>query len=214
MKLTSETQTTTISTTSFSKLRGFTFAVLHELSKEASTSFQLSEKTLKPTNYVNSYLFRLRKYGLADKQDYSWFLTALGRDVVGRLNDIILSYITTYYTNNTRTTLEQQKNNTSHKRSHKQISLESWTRNTSPTDCEKEVVDILVNHYNSTGSKYIFFRDQYILSEKVGFSVHVLQESIHALRADNVVYLLKDNTSGMWKLGLKKAFVEALAKEK
>ena len=75
---------------------------------------------------------------------------------------------------------------------------------------EKEVVEMLVNHYNRTGSKFILVKDIYELAEKLNVSPSALPQELKHLRQDNIVYVIKERTMGFWKIGLKRQFVDLL----
>jgi len=199
-----------LSTTSFSRLRGMTLWIMEILRDGGSvSSWQVAEQTMKGGVYVRQYLYRLRKYGIASKRDEFWFLTDFGE----YLTSFLCRYRYRYrYRSNTRVTQEQHKNNTSPQKKPVQVSIQAWLRDSSPGDAEKEVVDMLASHFNKTGSKFILVRDHYALSETLNVNVDVVAAALSKLRQDNVIYLMRDPTSGCWKLGLKKAFVEALEK--
>jgi hypothetical protein len=183
------------------------------LENEALTSYEIGLKTQKRTNYVNAYLFRLRKYGLTDKNDYSWFLTEEGVRISSLLKFAINDYIKIYYTNNTTTTQQQHNNNTKVQKKAFQVSIQAWLRETCPAEAEKVVVDTLVAHFNKTGSKFLLFKDHYAMSDMLNINVNEIGDVLAKLRQENIIYLMRDPTSGMWKLGLKKAFLEALKKQ-
>jgi DNA-binding transcriptional regulator YhcF (GntR family) len=78
---------------------------------------------------------------------------------------------------------------------------------------EKEVVELLLKHYNETGSKFILVRDHFELAEKIGANPGEIIEALKNLRQDNIVYLYRSDIRGYWKIGLKKGFVEILERE-
>jgi len=198
--------TSTIATTSFGKLRGYTLEVLNLLEKESLTSRNISERTLKTNPYVQTYLCRLRNYGLAENNEHFWFLTDKGVKIWNFLKKNYYFHLT----NNRTTTQQQQNNNTYFYKKPLQVSISSWSGKNNLSDCEKEVVELLIKHFNDTSSKYIFFQDPYTLSEKTGFNVETLRVALQNLRQDNIIYLIRDRTQNCWKLGLKKAFIELL----
>jgi DNA-binding Lrp family transcriptional regulator len=75
---------------------------------------------------------------------------------------------------------------------------------------EKEVVEMLLKHYNETGSKFILVRDQFELAERLGASPSELLEALRNLRQDNIIYLFRSDIGGYWKVGLKRGFLETL----
>jgi hypothetical protein len=172
-------------------------------------SWQVAQQTMKKSDYVNVYLKRLRKYGIALKEDEFWFLTDFGEylcTVLCRDRDRDRDR------QNTNRTLIEHKQNTSRKRRLFQVSLESWLRDQNPGEAERVVVELLVKHYNETGSKYILARDHYSMAELLRINVEDVVEVLANLRQDHIVYHMRDPTSGWWKLGLIKAFVDGLQK--
>jgi DNA-binding transcriptional regulator YhcF (GntR family) len=75
---------------------------------------------------------------------------------------------------------------------------------------EKEVVEMLLKHYNETGSKFILVRDQFELAERLGANPGEILEALKNLRQDNIVYLYRSDIGGYWKVGLKKGFLKVL----
>jgi len=157
--------TLTTTSTALGRVRGFSIILLLLLSKGVKRCCELAEETQKSTDYVYSYLKRLQKYGLADISESFWSLTDLGAWFVeyikrnSAINDIILK---SEQKENRRRTLKEQKEN-----KNGQIDIALWSKSTDLSGVEKEVVEVLVNHYNKTGSKFILFRDMYDLAEKI-----------------------------------------------
>jgi hypothetical protein len=215
MKLTDQTLfSDTASTTSFSRLRGMTLWIMAILRDGGSVaSWQVAEQTMKTCRYVNVYLFRLRKYGVAEKNEEFWFLTDFGE----YLTDLLIGQYTDRYRYrykyNTRTTQQQHNNNTTPKKKPVQVSIQAWLRDSSPGDAERGVVDLLVYHFNKTGSKFVLVKDHYAMSELLKINVNDVPDVLTNLRQENIIYLMRDPTSGMWKLGLKKAFLELLERD-
>ena len=162
---------------------------------------------MKKNVYVRQYLYRLRKYGIASKHEDFWFLTDFGKyltSIVCRDRDRDRDR------SNTRVTQELHKSNSKPQKRLCQVSIQSWLHDSSPGDAEKAVVDMLVDHFNKTGSKFVLIRDQYVLAEELRMNAGDLNQALTRLRQDNVTYLMRDPAGGQWKLGLKKAFLEAL----
>ncbi|RLI42427.1 hypothetical protein DRO69_10390, partial [Candidatus Bathyarchaeota archaeon] len=80
-------------------------------------------------------------------------------------------------------------------------------------DLEKAVVEVLIEHYNRTGSKFIMVKDQYELAEKLNANPSELPNALKNLRQDGIIYIFKDKTFNCWKIGLKKQFLEAINRE-
>jgi len=194
-------------TTTLSKLRGFTLEALKHLKTENLTSWQLAEKAEKPTVYVNVYLFRLQKYGLASKHEDFWFLTKEGTSFLNLIE-------TSNNRNNTTITREQHNNNTTITRNQskvpKQVTISLWLQDTDRNEAEKEVVEVLVKHYNETGSKFLYFTDVYQFAHKFKIRPDQVNTILMNLKQDRVVYSIKDKQHNAWKIGLYKAFVEGL----
>jgi len=95
----------------------------------------------------------------------------------------------------------------------KQVRFDLWLQNSSLNDTEKEVVEALTRHYNEIGSKFILVKGQFELAEKFGKNPDMLLEALKRLVQDSIIYLFRSQLEGHWKIGLKKAFVEALQKQ-
>jgi len=72
---------------SLSKVRGFTLDLLFALKKNNQIRMiDLVDLTGKYSQYLNSYLNRMRKYGLVEKEDgVFWTLTEFGRSFLSHL---------------------------------------------------------------------------------------------------------------------------------
>ncbi|MDI6904750.1 MAG: hypothetical protein QMD13_04590 [Candidatus Bathyarchaeia archaeon] len=75
---------------------------------------------------------------------------------------------------------------------------------------EREVVEVLVDHYNETGCKFVLVKSQFELSEKLGANPGEVLEALKNLRQDNVIYLYRSDIEGYWKIGLKTSFLKIL----
>jgi len=78
---------------------------------------------------------------------------------------------------------------------------------------EKEVVEILLRHYNETGSKFILVKNQFELAEKLKANPNEVLEALKNLRQDNIIYLYRSDIQGYWKIGLKTNFLQVLERE-
>lgn len=237
MKSINQTDVLSGTTTSFSRLRGMTLWIMGILQGGGSVpSWEVAQQTAKSCRYVNVYLNRLRKYGIALKKEEFWFLTDFGeylccslcereresnnslstkntsnndKNVSNTNNDV--SHNRHKY--NTSITQGQHKYNTSLPKKLVQVSIQAWLRDSSPGEAERVVVDMLVKHFNKTGSKFVLVKDHYAMSELLSINVGDVGDVLARLRQENIIYLMRDPTSGLWKLGLKKAFVELLERE-
>jgi DNA-binding Lrp family transcriptional regulator len=107
----------------------------------------------------------------------------------------------------------RKKEETKQPKTTKQIPISLWLRNSGLDDLEKEVVEMLLKHYNETGSKFILIRDQFELAEKIGANPGEILEALKNLRQDNVIYLYRSDIQGYWKIGLKTNFLKVLERE-
>jgi len=218
-----------LSTTStLSRIRGFTIELLFLLKDECLTSTEISQRTGKSGNYVRCYLYNMRKYGLVDKELCFWKITILGRKIIEhyiKVNNIIIESKRKQKKSKRR--VKESKRwirekedllcaETSFKacrRKTRQIQIQPFLRNCNLDDLEKAVVEVLIEHYNKTGSKFIMVKDQYELAEKLNCNPSDLPNALKNLRQDGIIYIFRDKTFNCWKIGLKKAFLEALLKE-
>jgi hypothetical protein len=95
----------------------------------------------------------------------------------------------------------------------KQIPISLWLQNSGLDSVEKEVVEVLLRHYNETGSKFILVKDQFELSEKLKANPSEALEALKNLRQDNIIYLFRSDIEGYWKIGLKTNFLKILGSE-
>ena len=200
--------------TSFSRLRGMTLWIMEILKDGGSVaSWQVAEQTMKTCRYVNVYLFRLRKYGIAVKKEEFWFLTDFGM----YLTDLLIGlrpYRYRYrYKYNTTTTTTQQHNNTSQPKKPRQVSIEAWLRDSQFGDAERTVVEVLVEHYNRTGSKFFYCPTVYDIAERFHVNPGLVNQTLMSLKQDHLVYSIKDPRHDAYKIGLYKDFVELLKAE-
>ena len=219
-----------LSTTStLSRIRGFSIIILECLKDGYLRSSEIYEITGKPCSYVNRYLYNLRKYGLIERVEDFWILTEEGAD--------FLEYYECFVKNknrirkNTERILKVNRKNTERcnrkkedllcaetsfkacRRKTRQIQIEPFLRNCNLDDLEKAVVEVLIEHYNKTGSKFIMVKDQYELAERLNCNPSDLPNALKNLRQDGIIYIFKDKTFNCWKIGLKKQFLEAISHE-
>jgi hypothetical protein len=173
----------------------------------------LAERSGKSQAYVHRYLRNLRKYGLVIQNDAFWFLTPKGAEFVKYLDFVYNNILYYRQKEDRKKTEERQKEDTSQPKTLKQIPITLWLAKSDLSETEKEVVDILVKHYNETGSKFILIKDQYEFAEKIKSPPQDILPALKNLRQDNIIYLHKSEIPGYWKIGLKKAFLEARMRE-
>ena len=206
----SESELFTSTTTSLGRIRGFTIELLFHLRDGPKRCCDLAEITGKSQPYVRRYLGNMQNYGLVVKEGVFWNLTSLGSEFIDYIN-ILYSNISEYRKKEERRKKEKRKKKESWSaRPSKQLSIDLWLKSSSFDDVEKEVVEMLVNHYNRTGSKFILVKDIYELAEKLNVSPSALPQALKRLRQDNIVYVVKERTMGFWKIGLKRQFVNLL----
>ncbi|MCD6434649.1 MAG: hypothetical protein J7L14_03480 [Candidatus Diapherotrites archaeon] len=175
---------------------------------------------------MNRYLYNLQNYGLVEKVEDFWILTEEGADFIEYLEDVDKRFniIRKKYERNKKEIRKKKERKnikkedllcaeTSFKacrRKTRQIQIEPFLRNCNLDDLEKAVVEVLIEHYNRTGSKFIMVKDQYELAEKLNANPSDLPNALKNLRQDGIIYIFKDKTFNCWKIGLKKQFLEAL----
>jgi len=216
------------STTTAARIRGFTLELLGLLRNDVVSVFELAEITDRPLKLLRIYLSRLRRYGLIEGEGEFWTASDEGLYVLSLLssrkkqNEIlskrlegphnIKSYSSKSYTGNSNAGTDRQHfdNSSTTLRQHfpKQLTLEKAFQRFNLNDCEREVVEALLAHYNRTGSKYKYIN--YAEDLQLDYPSRILQEAIRKLRQDNIIYLWQDRAMNALKLGLKKAFLEKL----
>jgi len=215
-----------LSTTSLARVRGFTVDLLFCLKDMPKRCCELVVITGKPHFYIWRYLKNMQNYGLVSKNGVFWELTDLGVYFADYLEEVY-SKISEYRKKVERKCKERRKkeercNRKSEdllcaetpyrkcRRKSRQIQIEPFLRNCNLDDLEKAVVEVLITHYNKTGSKFIMVKDQYELAEKLSCNPSDLPNALKNLRQDGIIYIFKDKTFGYWKIGLKKQFLERL----
>jgi len=227
----SSTISTTTTNVAATRLRGFTIEILKLLSNDAISIFELSDITDRPLKHIRTYLSRLKNHGLIEGDGVFWTASHEGRYVLSLLssrkkNEEILSkrlkgppniksYSSKSYTENSKqghssTTLRLQFDYTKTTLP-KQPTLEKAVKRLNLNDCEKEVVEVLLAHYNRTGSPFKYIN--YLEDLQLDYSSQILQEAVRKLRQDNIIYIWQDRAMNALKLGLKKAFLEKIAAE-
>ena len=216
-----------LSTTStLSRIRGFSIIILECLKDGYLRSSEICEITNKPISYVCRYLYNLQNYGLIEKVEDFWILTEEGADFleyyecfVKNKNRIRKNYERIMKVNRKNYERCNRKKEdllcaeTSYKafrRKTRQIQIEPFLRNSNLDDIEKAVVEVLIEHYNKTGSKFIMVKDQYELAEKLQLNPSELPNALKNLRQDGIIYVFRDKTFNQWKIGIKKDFLKLL----
>ena len=201
-------------TTDWLRVRGFSIELLHHLRDKQLLLCELCELTGKDPNTVNRYLYNLRKYGYVQKEDHYYKITEVGVALYN-IHNIHNIHIYTKYERNMKGICKKYERNMKEKRtskiaSQRQISLELWLQSCDLSEKEKEVVEVLIDHYNKTGSKYLYFDTPFDFAERFKISPQMATEVLKRLKQDGIIYVFRDRQLGSWKIGLKSAFLEAL----
>ena len=203
-------------TTTLSKVRGFTIDLLFLFQNYELRVKDLIDLTGKYRQYINRYLYNMRSYGLIVKIGPYWKLTAEGAS--------FLSYLKSLPTTTTTSITEKKKDRRKKEERRKkegrkkipkklkQTSFSLWLDNSglSLDEAERNVVEVLMDHYNRTGSKFFFCDDLLAVVERFGILPDQVNRVLKNLKQDHVVYNYRDRNHASWKIGLYKAFVETL----
>jgi DNA-binding Lrp family transcriptional regulator len=196
--------------TALGRVRGFTITLLYLLYDGGGRCCDLAERCGKSQNYVWRYLKNMERYGLVLKNGDFWFLTDSGVEFVKYL-DVVYNNIIDYRKKVERKSKENKKKVESYQpKTTKQIPISLWLQNSGLDNVEKEVVEVLLRHYNETGSKFILVKDQFELSEKLKANPSEILEALKNLRQDNIIYLYRSDIQGYWKIGVKTSFLKIL----
>ena len=79
---------TSTTSTTVSKIRGFTIDLLYHLKNRMLTSSDLAELTGKYGGYVRRYLYNMQKYGLVEKNGSFWKITSQGLSLIFYLESV------------------------------------------------------------------------------------------------------------------------------
>ncbi|MEM2440529.1 MAG: hypothetical protein QW493_04870 [Candidatus Bathyarchaeia archaeon] len=203
-------------TSTLGRVRGFTITLLYLLYEEQQRGCELAEKTGKKQDYVRPYLKRMQNYGLVEKNGAFWHITDFGVSFVEYLKrhyNLLNSNIKEYGQKRNRNITEiGQKRNTLQSKIIKQASLAVWLQDSDLKEAEKKVVEVLVDHYNRTGSKFLYFVTVYDVAEKFHIRPEDVNKILMNLKQDHIVYTVRDRVHNAFKIGLYEAFIEALTK--
>jgi len=197
--------------TTLGRIRGFTLVLIYVLGKGRFRVKDLAEITGKPSNYLSTYLYRMYRYGLAEKKGSFWNLTPKGLLFYDHLINVDLKKkIKQQKKQQKKQQRKQQLNNIFGRKRIKQTSFTLWLQKSRVDEVEKEIVEVLLDHYNRTGSKFILVRDKYELAERCKVNPSALGEALKNLREDNIIYIYHLRREGVTKIGLKKDFIKLL----
>lgn len=201
-------------TTTLGRVRGFTVHLLYILYEGQARCCELSEKTGKSQDYVYQYLKNMRKYGLVKKCGAFWLLTDLGvafTEYLKRYDNILNNNIKEYEKKMKRKRKENEKKmKTSIPKKIKQVRISAWLSSSDLNELESKVVEVLVEHYNKTGSKFLYFRDHYEAAEFFKCTPDEITIAMRKLKQDKIAYPWRDRSLNAWKIGLYKDFIERL----
>jgi len=198
------------------KIRGFTLELLFQLRNRELTAVDLVDLTGKYPQYINRYLYNMRKYGLVQKNGSFWRLTEFGLSLLSHLESLDVD-IDIIRKKKERSKKEgRKKKESSFQRRTIQTSFSIWLENYHRTleDAEKSVVDILLDHYDKTESKYIYCSDTYEMAKKFQIRPDQVTRVMRNLKADRITYARYDPVHSAWKVALYKPFLEKLEAQK
>jgi hypothetical protein len=198
--------------TALGRVRGFTITLVYMLYDGGGRCCDLAERSGKSQPYIHRYLRNLRKYGLAVKNEAFWFLTPKGVEFVKYLDFVNIKILKYRKKKERKKKEDRRKVESNQPKTSKQIPISLWLQNSGLDDVEKEVVEVLLRHYNETGSKFILVKDQFELAERLGATPSEVLEALKNLRQDNIIYLFRSDIEGYWKVGLKATFLKVLEK--
>lgn len=194
------------------KIRGFSLDILGELySKNMLTTPEIASNLDHTIRYVRRYLYNLHKYGCIERKDrWGWVIEPLGIDVLD-INNNNIDERKKKERRNKEERKEKETSNDSHTTvESRQLNLSLYESDPNVTEPEREVVMLMVSHYERTGEKYRYFKDMYDFCEQTGTSAVGVMELLAKLKQEGVIYMREEKMLGMWKIGLKVNFIEML----
>jgi len=195
-------------TTAVPRAGSFRWDLLFVLNGAQFRTCEIAGITEKPNAYVDSYLRRMRKDGLVTREGYFWILSESGASCLSYLKTVDRYRYRYRHYLDTTTTQHQHSLNTQKPKKLKQTPLLPFLAKFPLPDTQKKVVEVLVDHYDKTGSKFLAPRDQYELSEMVQLDNKILQDVLRNLWQNNIIY--KIPVDGVTKIGLKDNFIDRL----
>jgi len=184
------------------KYRGHTLTILGVLTELGGLSTrQISDKTGIPVKVVYVYCSRGVEQGIIYRQE-SWGFAATS------LGLKILSIAPSSYSHNTKVTQKQHKPNTITTEESRTVNLTSFSKREDLTEYDKQVVEMLSDHYCRTDVKYRLFGDHHEVGETFKIPESELQQTLRHLKEEGCIYVLK--TPMGWKIGLMKGFIARL----
>ena len=194
------------------KIRGFSLDILGELySKNVLTTPEIAAALDCKVPYARVYLHRLYKYGCIErKAHWGWIIEPLGTDILNLNNNNIDNRKITKRTQKDNRKITETSNDSRTTVESRQLNLSLYESDPNVTEPEREVVMLMVSHYERTGEKYRYFKDMYDFCEQTGTSAVGVMELLAKLKQEGVIYMREEKMLGMWKIGLKVNFIERL----
>ncbi|MEM4593379.1 MAG: hypothetical protein QW196_08275 [Sulfolobales archaeon] len=178
------------------RIRGFSLELLRALlQSNPRTTAELSELFEKKQNYMRTYLYRLKRYGLVEKHFNCWYLTDRGRSLAQRLESLL------------------EKHESSHSSS-RSLSVDSALRllekyNLSPS--ARALALKLIENYMKSGlrRKYVVLTSSRQLEDELEMSADDFRSALAELESKGIAYRLVIKGYGL-KVGLLDGFVREL----
>ena len=215
-----ETLYTTTTLSTFGRVRGFTVDLLFSLKNHELRTIDIVESSGKYRQYVNEYLYRMRKYGLVQKEGSYWKITENGVSFLSKLPNALPNTNTntnTYLKRKHSENIRKHCENTSVPKKLKQLSFSLWLQDSglSYDEITQNLVVVVLDHYHKTGSKFIY-TDLYSLAEQFKVSPERMFTAILKLHEDHILYHYPSKAvrQDTFKLGAYKDFLQKLEFEK
>jgi hypothetical protein len=194
--------TPTIKPGQINRIRGFSVDILAELQRTGgATTNELRRELGRSGGYLRSYLYNLYSYGAIGRSDlWGWKITAYGEAVLSSSSS----------SGKRREEEEKKKSKRRAKETNRQLNLSLFSSESDISEDEMRVVAVMAEHYERTGEKFRYFKDPYDFCESVEIPAVGINELLARLKEEGIIYVRKETELGMWKIGLKLAFVERL----
>ncbi len=182
------------------------------------TSSEIVELTGKYRQYVNKYLYRLRKYGLVERKSSFWKITGEGLHLLSHLEEVSKYRRKRRQKEDGKKTLRRHSEDTSTRKRPKQVSIQLYLQNLSLSKAENKIIEVLYRHYLETGSLFIYFpvdiyQDPYEPARFFKIRPDQVVPAFRRLKQDRIVYKIWDRRYGACKVALYKSFVQTLQLE-
>jgi len=218
MKKRFENSPTILLSSRLSRVRGFTIDILYHLKNRMITASELAEITGKYRQYVNKYLYRMRKYGIIEKQGPFWKITEEGLSYLLHLEEVSKYSKYRRQKEDRKKTLRRQKEDISIQKKPKQVSIQLFLQDLSLSDAERRIIEVLYRHYVKTGSLFVFFpvdiyQDPYEPAKFFKIKPDQVVPAFRRLKQDRLAYKILDRKYGACKVALYKSFAATLELE-